>query len=242
MFAPNRLKALAEAMGVHGDRGGFLTPNLMSPAPTLADLERYNVNRPGQDEVIRWSFYDFQTYAAAGQTQLIYFQVPQGQSGKTKADTTMEAAGLLPNPKRFLITSIELFWSSSVAVSTSAAGVTALTQSDDVYAIQKFGGFLEVFIGSKTYLTEAPLGKFASRIGMRGYAALAGTFAATTNIKVDTAQFGGEPYKLAPPLLLTPNQNFNVTLNWPVAVAVPSASATSKLAVILNGLLYRNSQ
>ena len=71
--------------------------------PTLDQLQQYNVNRAGSIEAVRASLYDFQTYAAAGQTSLTFFQVPQGQSGKTKADTNMEAAWRLAAPKRYLI-------------------------------------------------------------------------------------------------------------------------------------------
>ena len=77
--------------------------------PSLAELQQYNVNRPDQVEAIRQSLWDTQTYVDNSTTQLLFFQVPKGQSSKTMADTKMEAAGALPAPKSFLIQTIELY-------------------------------------------------------------------------------------------------------------------------------------
>jgi hypothetical protein len=82
----------------------------MRPIPSLAELAQYNVNRPNQVEAIRSSLYDTQAYAAAGQTQLQFFQVPKGQSSKTFADTNMTSAGQLASPQSFLIETVELYF------------------------------------------------------------------------------------------------------------------------------------
>jgi hypothetical protein len=41
--------------------------------------------------------------------------------------------------------------------------------------------------------------------------------------------------------MLAPTQNFNVTLNFPTAVATPSGQ-NARIGVVLDGLLYRLSQ
>lgn len=210
-------------------------------APALADLTKYNVNRAGQMEVVRQSLYDFQTLPAIGTTQLTFFQVPQGQGGKTKFDTNMEVAGSLPNPKNFFVTSIELLFFPGSNIDTFAVAAAALpSQADDVYTFSK-SGWLDFFIGSKSYLTEAPLGVFPSKNRLAMTSALASNSATVGEVKSEYASMAGAPFMLDPGILLVPTQNFNVTLNWPTAVPMPSTLA-ARIGVRLNGYLYRNSQ
>lgn len=210
--------------------------------PTLDELSKYNVNQPGAVEGVRQSLYDFQTYATAGTTSMNFFQVPQGQSSKTKYDTNMEIAGSLPAPKRFLIESIEVYIFPGSAINFSGAGAaTRKGHADDVYALAK-SGWLDLFIGSKSYLTEAPIGRLPPTTGVKvnSAIALAGSGAAQME-GYDYAVPGGALYRMEPPILLVPTQNFSITLNWPSAVATPSG-ADARVGVVLKGILYRNSQ
>jgi hypothetical protein len=201
----------------------------MPQVPPLSDLQRYNPNRADAPEGIRQSLYDFTPYAAAGQTSLSFFQVPAGQGGKTKADTNMEAAGSLPNPKHFLIQTIEIFFfpAGDPAIATLPENI------NDVYDVFK-SGWLDLFIGSKSYLTEAPIGRFPPKNMLVGFA---GMSAAAMNAAY--ASMGGRVYQVTPPLLLVPTQNFSVTLNWPAAVPI---AAAARIGVVMDGLLYRLSQ
>lgn len=210
-------------------------------APALADLQKYNVNRAGQMEVVRQSLYDFQTYSRLGQTQLTFFQLPIGQNGKTKADTNMDTAGSLPNPKNFFVTSIEIAFFPGVNIDTfNAAAAANPSMADDVYTFAK-SGYLDFFIGSKSYLTEAPLGRFPSKNRIALDVAAATNSATVGEVKSQYAALSGQPYIMDPGILLVPTQNFNVTLNWPALVALPSGQ-DARIGVILNGYLYRNSQ
>ncbi len=214
--------------------------------PTLAQLKRFNVNREGQVEGIRQTFYDFQTYAAAGQTSLIFFQVPQGQSSKTIAYTNMESAGQLPVPKQFLVQSIEIYFFPGVDPGTKVTTVAETEFTNDVYTVMKSGS-LDFFIGSKSYLQEAPIGRFPSTTGLRVEAAhaivelQASAADAELQVSTDYAVFSGKPYFLAPPIFIPSNQNFNVTLRWPSVVALPSTTA-ARIGIVMNGILYRLSQ
>lgn len=218
-------------------------------APSLASARRYSVNTPNV-EAVRQPLYDIQTYAAAGQTSLNFFQVPQGQGYssiaadttkgvKTKEDTNMEMAGSLPSPKSFLITDIEVVIFPVTPVPTSALAATAINAFvNDVWKVFS-RGYLNLFIGSKDYLT-APISRFPSRTKIEGFAALAGTTTADTKLNSTCyATIGGPVFKLDPAVLLVPTQNFSVSLNWSEAVAL---SAASRIGVFLNGILYRNSQ
>lgn len=216
---------------------------------SFADAEKYRVNRSQEYEVTRQSLYDFQTYAAAGQTSLTFFQVPVGQSGKTLADTNLDLAGNLPAPKYFLVESVEVWFDPAdapVTVDNSVVVTSVVTNySNDSDAVRQSGS-LDFFIGSKSYLTEAPLGRFPpkTRLYTEFGAALQTKQAIaaddTAAIVGDYAAWAGRPYFLDPyKILLAPTQNFNVTLTWPAAVAV---SANARIGVILDGVLFRLSQ
>ena len=217
-----------------------MAANLPS-VPSIDDLTKYSVNRGGQYEVIGSSLYDYTSYAAAGQTQLNFFQTPQGQGSKTLADTNMEAAGSLPAPKNFLVTSIEVNFWPGVNPSTFGAQ-TAGTYLNDVWTLSK-SGWLEFYIGSKNYIQEGPVGVFPAANGLVVAAAAADqtTIAAASQTLVDYANLGGKPYVLPSPIALVSNQNFRVTMNWPIAVALPS-NAIARIGVRLRGYLYRLSQ
>lgn len=211
--------------------------------PSLQDLEKYNVNRAGEFEAVRQSLYDFQTYAQAGQTSLTFFQLPVGQGGKTLADTNLELAGQLPNPKMHLVQSIEVLFYPSVVPSRGPIADEASIFINDVYIVSK-SGWLEFFIGSKSYLREAPIGRFPPKTKLEGFSAIATslTAGAATQSRDGYAAFSGRPYMVDPWILLKPTQNFNVTLNWPAAVALNAADTAARIGIALDGVLYRNSQ
>jgi len=172
---------------------------------------------------------------------LLFFQVPKGQAGKTAFDTNMESAGQLPSPKQFLIETMEIFFFPGVPVGTVATTATnTAKQADDMYTFIQ-NGYLDLFIGSKSYLTEAPLGRFPASTGMRLDSAMSGTFTAPNMAKSEYAQSTGLIYRVQPEILLEPTQNFNVSLNWPAVIALPSGVA-GRVGVVMRGILYRNSQ
>lgn len=216
---------------------------------SFQDAENFRVNRSQEYEVTRQSLYDFQTYAQAGQTSLTFFQQPIGQGGKTIADTNLELAGQLPAPKNFVVESIEIYFFPADAPVTvtngTAVSATVSNYANDVDAVAQ-GGSLDLFIGSKSYLQEAPLGRFPPKTRLQT------EFAASLQTKqaiaaddgaqytADYAAMCGRPYFLDPyKILLAPTQNFSVTLTWPTAVAV---SAAARIGVVLDGVLFRLSQ
>ncbi len=213
-----------------------------SNVPSLVDLQSFDVNRRGEYEGIRQSLYDSATYAAAGQTQLQFFQTPRGQSSKTAADTNIESAGQLPQPKNFLVESIEIYLYPGVDPVQEGTTLTESEFTNDVYTVAKSGS-LNFFIGSKTYLEEAPLNRFPPKTKLDASFAVHFTQATAADQQqtMDYAAWCGRPYYLDPPVLLVPNQNFTVALNWPAVVALPSG-ADAKVFVVLDGILYRQSQ
>lgn len=207
--------------------------------PSLESLKSYNVNRANAVEGIRASLYDFQTYAQAGQTGLDFFQVPQGQGGKTLADTNMEIAGSLPNPKHFLALNLQVYFFPAGDISQFGAQAAAENQND-VYDVLK-SGYVELYIGSKNYVQEAPIGRFPPKTGMVSSSSLADatTAGADFQSRISYANMGGAVYELKPPILLMPTQNFRLSIKWPANVAI---SANARIGVVMEGIMYRLSQ
>lgn len=213
---------------------------------TRAQLGRYSVYREGW-EAVKQSLYDFQAYPAAGASQLTFFALPIGQNGKTRSDTNMTLAGQLPANQEFLITSVEVMFfptTPSVAAQMPAAyGAAAAAQIvNDAYIVGRSGN-LELVVGSKPYLQEAPIGRFPpkTRLDVRAALADASTAAANQQSRIAFPVWAGRPYLLDPiPLLLPQNANFVVTLNWPEGAQAITNPA--RIGVVLDGYLYRRSQ
>jgi hypothetical protein len=214
----------------------------------VEQLNNYVPNRPGAVEIVYQPFYDFQAYAAGGATQMLFFQVPAGQGGKTFGDTNMTLAGQFPSPTTFVIDDIQVYLNPGAVVALSAAAARALTNWNDVVAVLNAGpggaaqtgsSWLELSVGSKTIFRDAPLNKFPVNFTVAGTAAIGFTNAAAANqTDVSFARGVGKVYSVIP-IAIPQNQNFQVSLNWAVAVA---ATANGRIGVLLNGNYYRLSQ
>ena len=222
--------------------------------PNMEQLNKFNVNRYGEFEAVREPLYDFQTYVAAGQTSLTFFQNPIGQLGKTIEDTNMELAGALPQPKNFLIESIEVhFFPAATNADLTIGPVTVQQNADalltrssfanDVYIATKLGS-LNLFIGSKSYVQQGELMRFPPKVRLETQfgmmASGIGTAAGINSAVIgDYASAVGKPFSLVPRIRLIPQQNFNVSLSWN---AVQAISADARIGIVLDGVLYRESQ
>jgi len=210
-------------------------------SPTQA-RKRFNVNKQGSQEGLRQSLYHFQTYAAVGQTSLRFFQSSIGSGGLTKADTNMLQSGSLPSPQSFLLNSIQIYFFPGVNPMNDAAAA-ANDFINDTWAVNQYGGYLELTIGSKTYQSEAPLMKFppANRLSVASAIADTTTAAASRVSAMNYASAAGALFKVNADMWIPPTQNFDVTLYWPTAVALPSTVA-AKIGIVLDGVLYRSVQ
>lgn len=229
----------------------------------LETLSKYAVNVPGSAEVVRQRLYDFQLYPTAGQAQMSFFALPIGQgvtsalgaavgTAKTYADTNMEVAGALPRPKNYFVESIEIiFEPGSVNTANTytpaipnlfavAAAAAVMAQIQDINLIRQ-SGWLEFYIGSKTYLWEAPLGTFPPKVRLELDAAVASNSATVGEVGAVAAKWGGRPYYLDPPITLESMQNFQIYLKWPGAVATPSGF-NGRIGVVFDGVMFRNAQ
>jgi len=206
----------------------------------LPNPEQFRATVPGQSEAINQPLYDYQSYAAAGQSQLTFFQSPIGSGGKTLEDTNMDLAGALPQGKTFVVQALEVAFFPGVSPGTIGAPA-ATNFTNDVYAFMK-SGHLKFFFLSKSYLDEAPIGTIGQSFGVDMNAALsdASTAAAAQARTVEYAQLHRRVYKINP-VTIAPQQNFSVSMNWGTVVPLPSGNA-ARVGVRLLGTLYRAAQ
>jgi hypothetical protein len=167
---------------------------------------------------------------------LTFFQNPIGQAGKTANDTNMTLAGQLPAQQAFLITAVCIDFYPAAAIGRDGnAGVSANWNDTQILGE---GGELNINIGSKNFLQQAPLGKFPTNFRQAGAAALTGESAATTISVIDYSKMGGSVFQVVPFTLIA-TQNFNVTLIWNTALPI---SDDARIGVIFQGFLTRASQ
>lgn len=215
--------------------------------PSVAQLERYNVQNLDNLEGIWNPLYHFQAYAAAGQSSLTFFQTPQGQGGLTYDDTNMQSAGQMPAGQNFLCVGIEVVFYPGTApavngVPGGAGHLAALKSINDVWSVMKTGR-LRFYVGSKDYLIDGPIGVFPAQHGIEGVAAANGSTAADTlNTLVNAAAIRGPAYQITP-IRLTSNLNFAGYLEWGTSTvgALPSGVA-GRIGMRLLGFQYRKSQ
>jgi hypothetical protein len=224
------------------------------PILTPEMLEAHKAYVAGQNDAIWNPLYDYQAYPAAGQTELVFFAVQQGQGttsaagasgAKTEADTNMTNASLLPTNNEFYCTGVEVMFIPGVqpGVGSIALADFADSYANDVYSIGK-SGVLTFRIQDRDYIQDSPLNLFPETTRLALATDFGFVFDAdlATGIveRVSYANFSGEPYTITP-VYIESNQAFRVKLNWPVAVATPSATI-GRIGVRLNGYLIRAAQ
>lgn len=234
MAGPNGNGGTPQTRGVFGR-----SPALGRVPLGLDQLVYYNPNRPDATEAIWQPFYDYQSYGTAGSTSFTFFQVPNGQASKTYADTNMELAGQFPAPTAFLCTAIMVAFFPGGNPSNTGTAVAASTFWNDAVSVAN-AGYLELTIGSKPYLRDAPIGKFPTNFTVNGVAAIGLASGATTIAysQLGFARAAGRYYEITP-FLIPQSQNFNVKLIFPTAQTV---NTTGRVGVILDGFYYRQSQ
>lgn len=191
-------------------------------------------------EVIWQPFYDSIAVPAAGANALRLFQNPIGQAGKTIADTNMELGGQIPKGQAFKCTGVELLF---------YPGAPLVEQSDnpdytaDIHAFYH-GGALRFQIGSKDFVTQAPLIRFPPTVRQGGYASVSASIDSTVAgpqlaaLSFDYSSAAGREFSIVD-LLLESSQNFNVTL---LEVPALPSGIEGTVFVTLNGYLARNQQ
>lgn len=230
---------------------GQLSKPRLSPfiSPMPGKAGQYIVNRPGEWEQVRWSFYDSAAYPAAGANSLQFFQSQNGAGGKTLSDTNMPLSSMIQQGNMFLVESVEVHFFPTTPTGGAAAQLPAAIGAqaaallvNDVYIFRRSGN-LVFTIGGKPYLQEAPMMRFPpkAQFAVAGALSDATTAAATQQNRLAMGEVIGRPYILTPDqLLLDAGQSFGVVLAWPEGLQAITNPA--RVMVVLDGELFRLSQ
>ena len=167
----------------------------------------YKPGRPALVEPIQQPLYSSVVVSSATpQSQILFFQNPQGAPGQNPVFTNMEGAGILSNPKIFVVRGYRLHVNQHVILNGSnAQDVTQKTALEAI--IESY--WYKLFIGVKEYL-RVPAFYLNSGLGV--WAALGGAGAA------QVSQIGSpihdSYYKIMRrPIVIPPQQNFQGELN-----------------------------
>lgn len=231
--------------------------------PTPQTFANYRVTNPNASEVVGQPLYDWQLYPQAGQQQFTFFSLPIGQgvtstpgavvgTAKTESDTNMVQGGSLPSGMEFLAESCEVYFqpgSVSTANTFTPVGFTTsataallaanISDANDMYQVYN-EGTLKMKVLQKIQFTETPLRRFPPANWLEVDSSLA-TTNATTALAISTARPKGDLYQMKPPISLQSVVNFNVTIEYPAARALPSGF-NGRIGVVLNGYTLRASQ
>lgn len=190
-----------------------------------------------------WTYYDFQTYAAAGQSTLTFFQNPVGFNGRTKEDTNFPGAGQLPSGLLFTLTELCFEFYPGAAVPVGAFGAQAAPLFvQDTYAVGA-RGYVEFKYLSKNFIEDGPLSRFPTDTRLAGFAAFADATTAAANLqsRVNYAQWAGRPYKVRD-IAIRPNTGFTITVSWPNGVVALPSTVAGRLGCRMKGILSRDVQ
>lgn len=221
------------------------------PILTKQKLAEHRVTVGNVNDVIWAPLYDFVSYITAGQLQVAFFAVPQGQGTttapgatgtKTAADTNLTTAGQLTKGNEFYMTGQEILFYPPGNPGSVEDGLTPGTFVNDVWLVSKSGVLLFKVGSDREYINDGPLGLFppTSRLAVSSALAGAVTGAVTTTntVEVSYAVFAGEPYTITP-LYIESNQGFQQRITWPALVAI---SGVGRLGSRLRGYLIRAAQ
>jgi len=203
----------------------------------LGHVRLKNPGVPGMIDIIDQPIYDSVSFAAgAAMAATKLFQTPQGQGGKTLAQTNMTSAGQLPAPWSLDVTAVKVY----IANNTVPADLQNLQSNVS----------LTFYVGIKWFL-QCPLVNLPAAMGaFNTYASQIGTAAAGDRPYFSTSN--GWPdthaaYTLTKVIPIGIEENFNVTLvpetgfNFAAAAGTTYGAGTT-IQVYLDGVLTRQVQ
>ncbi len=197
------------------------------------------------EEAVDQPLYHLQSYGTAGATSFTFFQTATGSATNGLADTNMDNAGSLSVGKRFAVFSIGVHFIPS-APQVNNAGASAASALNDIKKVIEGIGYLQFVVLNKTYLVAAPLSMLPSGMGIyTGGAAYQATQASAAAgdgfiaYGTNGMPYAQARYQLRVPIPIPSQVSFNVTLNFPTAIAVTTAS---RVGVFLWGIQNRAMQ
>lgn len=161
-------------------------------------------------EVVPSMLYSVKPYISGDTRILTFFDVV---GGSRQDLSNMQQPNMLPNPESFLIQNIRIFsWQQPQSNAIGTGDCSDLeAQMAALVEITK-RGILNLKIGNKQY-GPWPLWTLPAHNFVQG--AMASTGTAAAGVLANYGQVGGMLYSLFPNLMISPLQQFTVTLTWP---------------------------
>lgn len=224
--------ARVDAMGAGAQLLEVLPPSIYG----MPDFRAFQSELAGYNEVVRWPLYHYRAYAAAGQTQLTFFDQTEGTATLGRADTNMQAPNQLPGNQMHVAHALRIL-TFPAAADVGVAGVVAGTAAFEWYKVLATGCWAEVTISDKLYLVAAPLFLLPAGCGVGTFVANPGIATANNFSHANNGHPSNEAiYRLDPPLGILPTRTFSVTLNWR---ALQTVTAAGRIGVCLDGWRLR---
>jgi hypothetical protein len=184
-------------------------------------------------EVVPSVLYSTKDYVSTVTTLLPFFDFVNA----ARLDlTNMVQPSMLPQPESMLIQGIRVFFKTGFQsdIIGAAGAIPLVSGYNDVVQLSK-DGILKLTIGNKKY-GPWPLWTLPAATYVQGDVA---TGSPTSSM--DYGQIGGMIYSLFPNLMISPLQQFSVTLEWPAGAKTLSATPLP-IQVLFDGQLARSVQ
>ena len=237
---------------------GFQSESIISAAS-----QKFGVIDYTRWQAIRWQWYSYVTYPAAGATELNFFGQVAGQAGVTLQDTNLPKAGSF-GQTHFQLKSIST--DIQIAVNDEDGFTRANQATLDTRALASDyllgfiqAGVLQFSVGARPFATIPKPFQYAPPPGStldlaNSYAnqisAAPNPAAAATNVTglpwITQTKMRSNVYFVDPNILIEAEQQFSVKLSYPSGSVPVLASAVAndstnplKVGVIFDGLLLR---
>jgi hypothetical protein len=214
----------------------------------LSDQMKMFLRANQYEEPVDQPVYHIQAYGTTGATSFTFFNVATGSATNGLADTNMDAAAVLSAGKRFAVMSIgfAFFAGPAPEIVNNLTPATLTSYLNDARAVLEGIGYAAFKVLDKNYYTCAPIGYLPAGFGLyTGGAAQtqAQQTAANAESHINHA-VNGMPVpsalrKLRVPVPIPQQVRFEVTANFPTAVAISTAA---RFGCFLDGLLIRARQ
>lgn len=204
---------------------------------------------PKTEEALTQPLYHFKSYATAGATQFAFFNQAASEATNGYADTNMDTPSQLNVGKRAAIYGIQVVFlpgQNPITGQTTTANFVVNNQWNDLNSVLNGVGYTAITILEKNYGYFAPLAFLPAGFGpyyMGGGVSNTPTTAANS-VMAAAGGTNGVPmptaaYRLRVPLVIPPQVNFSVTLNFPTAVAISTAA---RIGIVLECVQIRARQ
>lgn len=199
----------------------------------VEQLAQFNVANPRR---VRFgAIWDVQTYLAAGQSNLSFFNQP---GGKQLDETNVITAGRLPAGQSMFVTGAQVLFTPGVLPGRIGANAD-FDYANDMAAFYG-AGLLDVRVGQDTAIQDGPLSLFPGETRLVGDVAYGDNFTADDNKAgvLELVTLGGKTYTDFEPFPILNTQDFTATLRWLKSVVALPSGMDGKVRLRLTGSIY----